>query len=71
MEKDSLYEMFKTMINNAYNKKSIEDLKAINRAIELIPMKYIMSGAITIMETNKMQEDIDNKINELILASEN
>ena len=59
MENLNLYEMFKTMIRNAYNKESISDLQAIKRAIELIPMYCIMNNYISIGQIRDLEELID------------
>ena len=60
MENLNLYEMFKTMIRNAYNKESISDLQAIKRAIELIPMYCIMNNyIISIGQIRDLEELID------------
>lgn len=67
MKNLNLYEMFITMIRNAYNKESISDLQAIKRAIELIPMYCIMNNAyISIGQIRDLEELIDKMLGEII-----
>ena len=63
MKKNDFVEMYLTMIRNAYNKGNIEDLKAIKRTIELIPMKYLMDGKLMyIIQATKLTDLIDTNI---------
>ena len=68
MEKNELYNMFIIMIRNAYNSKNIEDLLAIKKVIDLIPVKYIMDNNLTITQADYLKELID--VNIIIIKEE-
>lgn len=67
----NLTDMYLGMIRNAYNKKNIEDLKAIRMVLELTPMGIIKENHISITNINTLEEIIDTNIDTLTLKEEN
>lgn len=57
-----LYEMYKTMIKNAYNKRSVEELKAIKEVVDLTPMYYIMTNKISLSQTKELIDLVNDNI---------
>lgn len=58
----SLKEMYMSMIRNAYNNNSIEELESIKRVLELTPMKVIMDGQIDMTTIRDLEELINTNI---------
>lgn len=57
-----LYNMYKTMIKNAYNKRSVEELKVIKEVMDLTPMYYIMTDKISLSQLKELTDLIDSNI---------
>lgn len=57
-----LYNMYKTMIKNAYNKRSIEELKVIKEVMDLTPMYYIINNKISLSQLKELVDLIDSNI---------
>lgn len=62
-------EMFMMMIRNSYNKKDInkteegiKELEAIKKFIELLPMKYVIEGKISMSDLERLEYLIDTNI---------
>lgn len=58
----NVFEMYMTMIRNAYNKKSIKELEAIKEVINLMPMKYFIEEKITLTQAKSLTDLIDTNI---------
>ena len=58
----NLKEMYMSMIRNAYNNNSIDELESIKKVLELTPMKVIMDNQIDMTTIRDLEELINTNI---------
>lgn len=62
MKEMDLKEMYMSMIRNAYNNNSIDELESIKKVLELTPTKVIMNNQINMTTIRDLEELINTNI---------